>query len=54
MELLSKEVFDLKISPKNDEYIHQFSKLSLDNLNLKSNKKFSRISFFQNRNCTDK
>ena len=39
MELLSKEVFDLKISPKNDEYIHQFSKLSLDNLNLKSNKK---------------
>ena len=39
MELLNKEIHNLRISPREDDYIYRFSKLQLDNLELQSNKK---------------
>jgi hypothetical protein len=39
MELLSDEIYNLRISPSQDDYIYKFSKLNLDELELESNKK---------------
>ena len=39
MELLNEEIHNLRISPREDDYIYRFSKLQLDNLELQSNKK---------------
>ena len=38
MELLTQEIYNLKIKPSENDFIHSFSKLELSNLNLKPEK----------------
>ena len=38
MELLTQEIYNLKIKPSDNDFIHSFSKLELSNLNLKPEK----------------
>ena len=38
MELLSEEIYNLRISPREDDFIYRFSKINLDELNLETNK----------------
>ena len=38
MELLSEEIYNLRISPREDDFIYRFSKINLDELDLETNK----------------
>ena len=39
MELLTKEIYNLRLNPEDNDFIYSFSRLELSNLNLKPEKK---------------